>query len=106
MMPARGKCWDAGTELWVPGRGWRPLLGSLKSSLCPGDALKEPTVGGRCSACPPTPMGPVLPLSLLVVPLVGWSRCLGLEEMRQRPDRLHRVVALPCPLPCGKNASC
>lgn len=69
-MPARGKCWDAGTELWVPGRGWRPLLGSLKSSLCPGDALKEPTVGGRCSACPPTPMGPVLPLSLLVVPLV------------------------------------
>lgn len=57
VMPERGKCWDAGTELRVPGRGWGPLLDFLKSSLCPGDALKEPTIRGRCSACPPPPWG-------------------------------------------------
>lgn len=51
-------------------------------------------------------LGPVLPLSLLGVPLVTVVSVPGTGGNEAEADILHRVVALPCPLPCSKNSSC
>lgn len=69
VMPAKGTCWSAGTELWVPERGWG----------CPSrpSQILRVTWGHPQGAyyqwgvlCMPPSVGLVLPLSLLVFPLV------------------------------------